>query len=44
MKQKFNILKYKKIIMLALIVSERSLGKPYFEPFEPFNKKAQKNA
>lgn len=32
------------IIMLALIVSERSLGKPYFEPFEPFNKNAQKNA
>ena len=29
------------IIMVALLVSRRSCGKPYFSPFEPFNKKAQ---
>ena len=32
------------IIMVALLVSRRSCGKPYFSPFEPFNKKAQKDA
>ena len=32
------------IIMIALLVSRRSCGKPYFSPFEPFNKKAQKDA
>ena len=32
------------IIMFALLVSTKSLGKPYFSPFEPFNKKRQKNA
>ena len=31
------------IIMFALLVSESSLGKPYFSPFEPFNKKGQAN-
>ena len=31
------------IIVFALLVSEKSLGKPYFEPIEPFNKKLQKN-
>ena len=32
------------IIMIALLVSKRSCGKPYFSPFEPFNKKSQKDA
>lgn len=32
------------IIMIALLVSKKSCGKPYFSPFEPFNKKAQKDA
>ena len=32
------------IIMVALLVSRRSCGKPYFSPFEPFNKKGQKDA
>lgn len=31
------------IIMIALLVSKKSCGKPYFSPFEPFNKKAQKD-
>ena len=32
------------IIILALILSEKSCGKPYFSPFEPFNLKKQKDA
>ena len=32
------------IILLASLVSQRSCGKPYLSPFEPFNKKAQKDA
>lgn len=32
------------IIMVTVLVSQRSCGKPYFAPFEPFNKKAQKDA
>ncbi len=31
------------IIILALLASEQSCGKPYFFPFEPFNKNAQKD-
>lgn len=32
------------IILITLLVSRKSCGKPYFSPFEPFNKKAQKDA
>ncbi len=32
------------IILLALLISEKSCGEPYFFPFEPFNLKAQKDA
>lgn len=32
------------IIILALLVSEKSCGKSYLFPFEPFNKNAQKDA
>ncbi len=32
------------IIMGAVLVSQRSCGKPYMAPFEPFNKKSQDDA
>lgn len=32
------------IIMVTVLVSQRSCGKPYLAPFEPFNKKAQEDA
>ncbi len=32
------------LIMLAMLVSERSCGKPYFSPFEPFSLKGQNDA
>lgn len=32
------------LIMLAMLVSERSCGKPYFAPFEPFSLKGQNDA
>lgn len=32
------------LIILAMLVSESSMGKPYFSPFEPFNKLRQKDA
>lgn len=32
------------IMLMALLISQNSCGKPYFSPFEPFNFKAQKDA
>ena len=32
------------VILVTFLVSQKSCGKPYFSPFEPFNKKAQKDA
>ena len=32
------------IIMIAILASQKSCGKPYLSPFEPFNKEAQKDA
>lgn len=32
------------LIILAMLVSGSSFGKPYFSPFEPFNKERQKDA
>lgn len=32
------------IIIIALLVSEKSCSKPYLSPFEPFNKKGQEDA
>lgn len=32
------------VILITFLVSQKSCGKPYFSPFEPFNKKAQKDA
>lgn len=32
------------IILMVSLVSKKSCGKPYFSPFEPFNKSAQKDA
>ena len=32
------------IILVTVLVSQRSCGKPYLAPFEPFNKKDQVDA